>query len=426
MRRKKLRKDNRILFTKKMQREYTILVPTMLPMHFELMAAVFRKRGFRMEFLEDEGRQVDDVGVRYVHNDMCYPAIIVIGQLVDALQSGRYDVDKVALLIMQTGGGCRASNYLSLLRKALERAGYAHIPVISLNVAGLEQNPGFKISLTMYRELAACVLYGDLLMLLRNQCRVRECNPGDTDALTRCWMEKLQAQVSTARMSGRLFRETVQAVVADYASIPRHTKPVVRVGIVGEIYVKYSPLGNNNLEEFLFSEGAEVVVPGLLDFCLYCVYNNVLDHELYDMRRRSAWMWRWITQYLCRLKNDVIETILEEGSFQPPSPFEHITTLPGKSGVLNVGMKMGEGWLLTAEMLELCEMGVKNIVCTQPFGCLPNHIVGKGMMRPVKDCYEDVNIVAIDYDPGASRINQENRLKLMLATAKRNMEKQNS
>lgn len=405
-----------------MRREYTILVPTMLPMHFELMAAVFRKRGFQMEFLEDEGRHVDDIGVRYVHNDMCYPAIIVIGQLIDALQSGRYDTDRVALLIMQTGGGCRASNYLSLLRKALERSGYPHIPVISLNVAGLEKNPGFKISLPMYKELAACVLYGDLLMLLRNQCRVRELNKGDTDVVVNHWLHKLGLQVAAPNMNEKLFRQTIKEIIADFSVIPKHDEPVVRVGIVGEIYVKYSPLGNNDLEEFLYKEGAEVVVPGLLDFCIYCVYNNVLDHELYDMRKRSVWMWRLITRYLCRLKNDVIEAIQEEGSFQAPSSFEHIATLPGRSGCLSVGMKMGEGWLLTAEMIELCEMGVKNIVCTQPFGCLPNHIVGKGMMRPVKDCYEDVNIVAIDYDPGASRINQENRLKLMLATAKRNME----
>lgn len=414
-------KSNRIVFTRKMRREYTILVPTMLPMHFTLMAAIFRKRGFKIEFLEDNGRNMGDVGVRYVHNDMCYPAIIVIGQLLDALLSGRYETGKVALLIMQTGGGCRASNYLSLLRKALERAGYPQVPVVSLNVAGLERNPGFKISMSMYRELALCVLYGDLLMLLRNQCRAREADRGQTDALTAKWMGKLTEQMIGQRVTGKIFRETMKRIVSEYAAIPRRQVPVVRVGIVGEIYVKYSPLGNNNLEEFLYHEGAEVVVPGLLDFCMYCVYNNVLDHQLYDMRKLSAGPWQWVTGYLSRKKDEMIRIIREEGSFQPPSSFEEIAALPQKEDCVGIGMKMGEGWLLTAEMLELCEMGVKNIVCTQPFGCLPNHIVGKGMMRPIKDRYADVNIVAIDYDPGASRINQENRIKLMLANARKNI-----
>lgn len=413
--------NDRVIFTRKMRKEYTILVPTMLPMHFALLATVFRKRGYKMEFLESDGRNMADVGIKYVHNDMCYPAIIVIGQLIDALQSGKYDTDKVALLIMQTGGGCRASNYLSLLRKALVRAGYPKVPVVSLNVAGLERNPGFKISMYMYGELATCVLYADLLMLLRNQCRVRELNKGETDLKTEKWMAYLNKQMSHRRVAYSKVLKTMQAMVEDYAAIERSDAPGIRVGIVGEIYVKYSPLGNNNLEKFLFKEGAEAVVPGLLDFCLYCVYNNVLDHKLYGMRRQSVWIWQWITDYLEKKKNDMISIIEQDGHFQPPSSFKHITTLPEGEDCVSIGMKMGEGWLLTAEMLELCEMGVKNIVCTQPFGCLPNHIVGKGMMRPVKERYSDVNIVAIDYDPGASKINQENRLKLMLSNARKNM-----
>ena len=412
---------DRVIFTRKMRRDYTILVPTMLPMHFTLMASVFRKRGYKMEFLKDDGRNMGDVGIRYVHNDMCYPAIIVIGQLLDALLSGRYDKDQTALLIMQTGGGCRASNYLSLLRKALQRAGFPQVPVVSLNVAGLERNSGFKISPSMYGELATCVLYGDLLMLLRNQCRAREVNRGETDSLTNRWLETLDLQMRGPKVSRKTFRETMQKIVDDFAAIPRRQEQVVRVGIVGEIYVKYSPLGNNNLEEFLYQEGAEVVVPGLLDFCLYCVYNNVLDNRLYEMRKQSVIMWRWITGYLSRRKDDMIRILREDGHFDPPSSFGQIASLPDREACVGIGMKMGEGWLLTAEMLELCEMGVKNIVCTQPFGCLPNHIVGKGMMRPVKDRYTDVNIVAIDYDPGASKINQENRLKLMMANARKNI-----
>lgn len=412
---------DRVIFTKEMRKEYTILVPTMLPIHFALLAASFRKHGYNMAFLEDDGRNMGDIGIKYVHNDMCYPAIIVIGQLIDALQSGKYDNDKVALLIMQTGGGCRASNYLSLLRKALERAGYANIPVVSLNVAGLEKNPGFKISMRMYGELAIGVILGDLLMLLRNQCLIREIKKGDAHALTEKWIARLMARMSKKKFSYDEFKAVLQEIVADFAAIERHSNPIVRVGIVGEIYVKYSPLGNNHLERFLYKEGAEVVVPGLLDFCLYCVYNNVLDNKLYGMNKMSSFVWQWVTDYLEKRKNDMIEAIEKNGHFQAPSSFKHITTLPQSRACVGIGMKMGEGWLLTAEMLELYEMGVKNIVCTQPFGCLPNHIVGKGMMRPIKELYNDANIVAIDYDPGASQINQENRLKLMLANAKKSL-----
>lgn len=416
-----MQNKDRVIFTKEMRKDYTILVPTMLPMHFSLLAASFQRKGYKMAFLEDDGRNMGDIGIKYVHNDMCYPAIIVIGQLIDALQSGKYDNDKVALLIMQTGGGCRASNYLSLLRKALERAGFSNVPVVSLNVAGLEKNPGFKISMRMYGELAMGVLLGDLLMLLRNQCLIRETNKGDTEALTNEWLTTLMAKMSKKKFSYTEFKDVMGKIVSDFAAIKRHANPVVRVGIVGEIYVKYSPLGNNHLERFLYKEGAEVVVPGLIDFCLYCVYNNVLDNKLYGMNKVTSFVWQWVTDYLEKRKNDMIAAIKKSGHFQAPSSFKHITTLPQSRACVSIGMKMGEGWLLTAEMLELYEMGIKNIVCTQPFGCLPNHIVGKGMMRPIKELYNDVNIVAIDYDPGASKINQENRIKLMLANAKKSI-----
>jgi predicted nucleotide-binding protein (sugar kinase/HSP70/actin superfamily) len=392
----------------------------MLPLHFELFSSVFYRKGYKMVFLKDDGRNMADVGIRYVHNDMCYPAILVIGQLIDALKSGKYDVNKVALLIMQTGGGCRASNYLSILRKALKRVGYPNVPVVSLNVAGLEKNPGFNISVPTYGELSKCVILGDLIMLLRNQCKIREINKGETEKLTEKWMVALTSKMIKGKLSSYEFKTIMQEVVADFSKIERKSDPVVRVGIVGEIYVKYSSLGNNNLEKFLYKEGVEVTVPGFIDFCIYCVYNNVLDNKLYGMSKINAFVWQWVTNYLEKEKNEMISVIEKDGHFQPPSSFKHITTLPQSSACVSLGMKMGEGWLLTAEMLELYEMGIKNIVCTQPFGCLPNHIVGKGMMRPIKKLYPDVNIVAIDYDPGASKINQENRLKLMLANAKKN------
>ncbi len=406
---------DRVIFTEEMRKEYTIIAPTMLPLHFTLLGEVFRRHGYNMVMLDNEEKSAVDTGVCYVHNDACYPAICVIGQLMEALLSGKYDVHKTAVLITQTGGGCRASNYISMLRKALARAGLEFVPILSLNIAGLEKQPGFRLDLPIIKELMQCVLYGDLLMSLRNQCLVREVHKGETEALTEKWL----ADLSDMMARGQKYKDvkaTMYRIAADYAKIERGPE-VVRVGIVGEIYVKYSPLGNNKLERFMHREGAETVVPGLLDFCFYCVYNNVLDNRLYGMRRYSKTVWKIASKYLMDKKRDMIAAAESAGFFMTSS-YEHLLEIADRYGIVGMGMKMGEGWLLATEMLELCSMGVKNIVCTQPFGCLPNHIVGKGMMRPVKEAFPEANIVAIDYDPGASRINQDNRLKLMLANAK--------
>ncbi|MCR4804104.1 MAG: 2-hydroxyacyl-CoA dehydratase [Clostridia bacterium] len=411
--------DNRVVFTKEMKKTHTLLVPTMLPMHFNLFIEVFRKNGYKMELLENEGRRAVDCGVKYVHNDACYPSICVIGQFIDALQSGKYDTDHVALIYMQTGGGCRASNYVSLMRKALERAGFAHVPIVTINIAGLEKHPGFKVTVPMYRDLLNCCLYADLMMLLRNQCRVREVKKGQTDALCDHWVKKLSKEIWDGRMRYSRVKENMRKMAADFALIDRVPEQPVRVGIVGEIYVKYSPLGNNYLEEFLYREGAEAVVPGLLDFMYYCVHNNRLDYELYGMRSDSRLIWNIVCRYFEGKKDDFNAIVAERPEFYGFSSYAHLLDLARRHHCVGMGMKMGEGWLLTSEMLELCEMGVTSIVCCQPFGCLPNHIVGKGMMRPIKACYPDANIVAIDFDPGASRINQENRLKLMMSNARK-------
>ena len=409
--------NGRLLFTKEMKEEYTILFPTMLPVHFGLMARILETEGFHVEMLTTNHRGIVDEGLKYVHNDTCYPALLVIGQLIDAVKSGKYDMHKVALLITQTGGGCRASNYIHLLRKALEKAGLSYIPVISVNLSGLEPNPGFKLGLNTLRKAVFAMMYGDIIVQTANQVRPYEVSRGQTDET----IEAVETQLLEAMNQGKglSFKSMVanfDRIVAAFKAIPVAGEPKVRVGVVGEIYIKYSPLGNNNLEEFLLSEGAEVVVPGLLDFCLYCVYNQLNDHKLYGlMSAAKTFVLRMVYNMLVKKQRDVIDAVNAEGTFRPGGYFPHTVELV--RGYISHGVKMGEGWLLTAEMLELIEQGAGNIVCTQPFGCLPNHIVGKGMMRVIKERNPQSNIVAVDYDPGATKINQENRIKLMLANA---------
>ena len=406
-----------VVFTEEMKKTHTILVPNMLPMHFKIIGKVMEKVGYRVELLETSGQHIAETGLKYVHNDTCYPAILVIGQFIDAIQSGKYDPEKVALILFQTGGGCRASNYIHLLRKALEKAGYGYVPVISLSVTGLEKHPGFQLNLHLVRRMMYGVLYGDLLMTLVNQTKPYEVEPGSAQALADKWTEQLAWEMTEGgKANYRQVKSNYKKILDDFAALPVKRSDKVLVGIVGEIYVKYSPLGNNNLEQFLVDEGAEVVIPGLLDFCLYCVYNNLLDHKFYGMQKKVQWAYRIAYQYLLGKERDMIEAINAHGRFAPPTLFTHTISLV--QGTISMGVKMGEGWLLTAEMLELADKGVKNIVCTQPFGCLPNHICGKGMMKPIKARNPDVNIVAIDYDAGATRVNQENRLKLMLANAR--------
>ena len=406
-----------VVFTEEMKKTHTILVPNMLPMHFQMIGRVLERVGYKVELLETSGPQIAETGLKYVHNDTCYPAILVIGQFIHALQSGKYDPDRVALILFQTGGGCRASNYIHLLRKALEKAGLGHVPVISLSMAGLEKHPGFQLTLPLVMKMMYGVLYGDLLMTLVNQCKPYEVEKGSAQALADRWTRQLAGEL-TARSTGgyRRVKSNYRRILDQFAAIPMERRDTLKVGVVGEIFVKYSPLGNNNLEQFLVDEGAEVVIPGLMDFCLYCVYNNMLDHKLYGMQKLSQPAYRAAYQYLVGKERDMIAAIAAHGRFTPPTLFTRTVSLV--QGTISMGVKMGEGWLLTAEMLELADKGVGNIVCTQPFGCLPNHICGKGMMKPIKEKNPAINIVAIDYDAGATRVNQENRLKLMLANAR--------
>jgi predicted nucleotide-binding protein (sugar kinase/HSP70/actin superfamily) len=412
---------NYIPFTEEMKKEYTILVPNMLPMHFKMIIRVMETYGYKMELLQTQGQEIIDAGLRYVHNDTCYPAILVIGQFLHALQSGKYDPHKTALILFQTGGGCRASNYIYLLRKALQRAGFEYVPVIAFSLAGIEKHPGFKLTLPLIVKLMFAVLYGDLLMTLVQQCKPYEVNKGESEALAERWTEILAQEIQEKGLASyREVKKNYKRILDAFSEIPVEGSNKTLVGIVGEIFVKYSPLGNNNLEQFLVDEGAEVVIPGLLDFCLYCCYNSLMDRKLYGMNRKAYPIYQIAYRYLLRKQTDLIRIIQKHGRFTAPTPFEH--TLSLADGYISRGTKMGEGWLLTAEMLELADRGAANIVCTQPFGCLPNHICGKGMMKPIKMKNREINIVAIDYDAGATKVNQENRLKLMLATARKHEE----
>ena len=411
-------KTGRLLFTREMQREFTLLLPNMLPIHGEIIANCLRLHGYKCETLTAAHRGVQEAGLKYVHNDACYPAILVIGQFIDALNSGQYDRNKTALLITQTGGGCRASNYIHLLRNALRKAGYSDIPVVSLNLSGLERNPGFRLSIKLIKRLIYAIIYGDLLMLLYNQCRPYELEVGSTDRVLTEWVEKkLAAEFKNgANLKYKRLVHNFEQIINDFTAIRRSDQVKPRVGIVGEIYVKYSPLGNNDLENFLISEGAEPVTPGLSDFVIFKIDNRDADVGLYGglwLKQRIA---RALKKFFIKYQDAMISAVTQS-AFRAPPRFESIKKLA--SEYVSEGNKMGEGWLLTGEMLELIHDGAPNIVCTQPFGCLPNHIVGKGMIRAIRSRRPEANIVAIDYDPGATKINQENRIKLMLANAGR-------
>lgn len=412
---------NHVEFTKEMKKTHTILVPMMLPIHFQFLQNILRKDGYKVELLKTEGQQIIDEGLKNVHNDTCYPALLVIGQMIDALKSGKYDLDHVALAITQTGGGCRASNYIHLLRKALVQAGFPNVPVISVNFSKLEKNSGFKLTPKILLRLLYAFLYADMLMWIKNQCKPYEKEIGSSDALVSTWIETITRQFDS--LSFMRLTKNYKEILHDFAALPRELKPHIQVGIVGEIYMKYAPLGNNELEEFLIKEGCEPVVSGVLDFGLYCLENAKIDYEYYNRNKRSHMFIKWASNYIQHLQDKEIKVIKEQGVFRAPDTFEEVKAC--SEGIINRGTKMGEGWLLTSEMIALIKSGVDNIVCCQPFGCLPNHIVAKGMTRKIKNVYPNANIVAVDYDPSATKVNQENRLKLMLSNARLTQQFQN-
>ncbi len=408
--------DGYPVFTREMKKDYTILVPDMLPWHFDLLVHVMRQEGYKVEVLHNDSRAVIDEGLKHVHNDACFPALCVIGQYVNALKTGEYDLDKTAVLITQSGGGCRASNYIPLIRKAL-KAEFPNVPVISLNFAGLEKGNGLELNLKFLLKLAYSIYYGDLIMSFYNQTKPYEAHEG-ASAMARV---KCLAGMKRALDDGsyKKLKRNVNFLLETFSAVEVRKEEKIKVGIVGEIYVKYSPLGNSHLEEFLLSENCEPVVPALMDFILYCVVNNVNDAKFYGLNKKSALIFRIVYRWLYKKQRKIIRLTEKHGRFEPLHDFEHLRRCADK--VINQGVKMGEGWLIPAEMAALAETGTENIVCAQPFGCLPNHIAGKGAIRALRALYENENIVPVDYDPSATRVNQENRIKLMIATARENM-----
>ena len=401
-----------------MQEDYTILIPNMLDIHFRLIANVFMNHGYKVELLTNDGQSVIEEGLKYVHNDTCYPALVVIGQMIDALNSGKYDLNKTALMITQTGGGCRASNYIHLLRKTLIKSGYAHIPVISLNLSGLEKNSGFKFTLTMLRKAVATLAYGDILMLFNNQVLPYEVNIGDGDLIVSKWIDELNEQFKNGKgFTAGEIKTNMKAIAADFSTVKRiNVGSKVKVGVVGEIFVKYSSLANNGLEKFLHSQDCEVMVPGIMEFMLFKIDNRLEDINLYGGNKLKYNIINTLMNYMLKIERIMLDIVREYPEFTAPSDYPEIKKMV--DGIIGYGSKMGEGWLLTGEMMELASHGYENIVCAQPFGCLPNHIVGKGMIRKIKGVHPNANIVPIDYDPGATKVNQENRIKLMLAVAR--------
>ncbi len=417
-------KNGRLLFTKQMRKEFTILFPMMAPIHFTILQQVFNHYGYNAKLLTSTSPEIAQTGLKYVHNDTCYPAILSLGQLINALQSGEYDTKKVALMITQTGGGCRASNYIFLLRKALKKAGLEHVPVVSVNLSGMEKNPGFHITIGMLRRTIAAVIYGDLLMCLKNRVEPYEVKKGSTEELVMYWQDKLVKQMTNK--SGFKFkdiRRNMDLIAQDFGKLELdQTRKIVKVGIVGEIYVKYASLGNNCLEDFLKKENCEVNLPGMMNFVLFKIDNRIEDINLYGGSFLKKVICKWLFNQCMEMQKSFNYSIKHYTNFAPPAEYSHVKELV--KGINGYGNKMGEGWLLTAEMLELVDAGYPNIVCTQPFGCLPNHISGKGMIRKIMELDSRANIVAVDYDAGAPKVNQENRIKLMLSIGRENMNKE--
>ena len=404
------------VFTEDMKKTHTILIPNMAPVQFRILAAAMEFKGYKVELLGNCGSQVSELGLKYVHNDTCYPALLVIGQFLDALNSGKYDLEHTALIITQTGGGCRASNYIFLLRKALEKAGYGQIPVLSLNFSGLEKGNSLPMDLTFMRMALSAIYYGDLLVTLKAQTAPYETRHGGAAALQERWLDTICGWIRQGRgFSQKEMKSTMPKIAAEFAAIPVHRVPKVKVGVVGEIYVKYSPLGNNDLEEFLATQDCEVNLPGLMGFVQYCAYNPSETARLYGGSFLEKHVSDLILGYIGTMEKVIISALKDNG-YHAPLPFNELTKLT--EGLISKGDKMGEGWLLTAEMAELIRSGYENIICAQPFGCLPNHICGKGMINKLRELYPQANITPIDYDPSATRVNQENRIKLMLAVGR--------
>ncbi|MEG0070672.1 MAG: acyl-CoA dehydratase activase-related protein [Raoultibacter sp.] len=408
-------------FTEQMKKDgYTILAPQMAPIHFNILVEVFRSNGYNFELLPSVDRGAVDAGLKYVNNDICYPSILVTGQIMEAVMSGRYDTDKLAIVITQTGGGCRATNYISLIRKALKIVGLGHIPVISLAFKKLdEKNPGFKMTYSMVVQAIYSVLYGDLLMMCLYRTRPYEVEPESANSLYEHWMSVCKEHVYKGE-TRRGFKETVAQIVEDFDTLPLQGEGTLpRVGVVGEILVKFHPTANNQVVESIEREGCEAVVPGLTEFFLFGIAGAIFQKDPLGRPALGAFGSRIGLKFVAKFRKPITEALAKSERFEPPTDIYELAEYA--SDILSLCNSMGEGWLLTAEMVELIKTGAPNIVCAQPFACLPNHVVGKAVIKELRRRYPESNIVAVDYDPGASEVNQLNRIKLMISVAKANL-----
>jgi len=408
----------RMPFTKEMRTRHTILAPQMSPIHFQLLQEAFRISGYSLEVLPSVDKTAVDEGLKYVNNDACYPSILVTGQIMKALKSGEYDLNNTSLIITQTGGGCRATNYIGFIRKALMDTGFSHIPVISLNTLGLEKNPGFVITPGLINKSLIALVYGDLLMRVLYRVRPYEKIKGSANELYKKWVEKCKESIITGKHS--LFKKNVREIVRDFDNLETVNTRKPRVGIVGEILVKYHPTANNNVVDVIEKEGAEAVVPDLTDFLLYCAYNANFKYRYLSAGFKDFLVNNAAIAGIECYRREMKKALAESKRFEPPQSIYKLAA--SVKDILSLGNHTGEGWFLTAEMVELMESGVQNIVCMQPFACLPNHVTGKGMIKALKCRYPLANIVAVDYDPGASEVNQLNRIKLMLSAAFKNLD----
>ena len=411
----------RVEFTPEMRENYTILCPQMSPIHFELLAPALNSCGYNFEVLDNDNKSSVDIGLKYVNNDACYPSLMVVGQIMSAVLSGKYDLHKTAIVITQTGGGCRASNYIGFIRRALTKAGLEYIPVISISAQGLESNSGFKYSLPMLKKAMQAVVYGDVFMNVVYRTRPYEKVPGSVNALHEKWKNICIRQLTKDKVTMREFNKNIRSIVKEFDEIELLDIKKPRVGIVGEILVKFMPAANNYLVNLLEAEGAEAVMPDLMGFLLYCAENANFKKDYLGASKKSAFINNSVIKLLEWFRKGAKQALKESKRFTPPATIQETANLA--KDLVSLGNQTGEGWLLTGEMIELIHNGAGNIVCCQPFACLPNHIVGKGVIKELRAAFPEANIIAVDYDPGASEVNQLNRIKLMLATANKNLEK---
>ena len=407
----------RVKFTRKMKKDYTILSPSMAPIHFKILKPILQREGYKIEIMENEGPEVLQLALKYLHNDMCYPSMLTTGQMLSTMKSGKYDPDKVAMIITQSGGGCRDSNYINLMRKAFEKAGYPQVPFISANIWGLELNSGAMLSPKSLMMALAGLIYGDMIMIASNQVRPYEINKGETDAMIDKWATRMGDAFAHGRgWTVGAIKKNLKAIADDFASIRIEKTPKVKVAVIGELFLKYSAPGNNHLEEFLAEQDCEVYVPSILGFGIYKTNGALEDLRLYGGKPLKKLILEIAMKVMFKMEDVLISALEENPAFVAP---ERVNDLKKRAeGVIGIGNSMGEGWYLAAEMLEFADNGYENIVIVQPFGCLPCHVAAKGMINKVRRIDPRLNVVDIEYDPGATKVNQENRIKLMLVVAK--------